>query len=257
MQTEKFQILNPSKTKYILFSELKKKYDNNDSTKFTEQELKSLLSMLYAFEIHFEEAKKLTTKEQKEFLFDKNPYFKISIDFGLILLDNLEGFKKECFQELLSNPYNFNNIFKSEELNIFNQDVLISQMNIRQWEYGKHFFNCFYEKIDLQTTYWETYKNKIISYTQYKSNFWNIMYQKMSQIKTHLENHEAILLAFLIKSKIENQELNMKDYLFLGFIGSQKMNYIYSREQALKNSLQEILSLNPNLKKGIGGPKRW
>jgi hypothetical protein len=105
MQLVEFEILSPKKTSYILYENLQKKYSNRESIFFTEQELKSLIARSFAVELHSSNAKELTETDRKNFISDSNLYFKISIDFGLILLDNLLFFQVFSSNKNLKNWY--------------------------------------------------------------------------------------------------------------------------------------------------------
>ena len=100
MQLVEFEMLSPKKTTYILYENLQKKYLDSESIFFTEQELKSLMARSFAVVLHIADSEKLSESDRKNFISDSNRYFKISIDFGLILLDNLKDFNKDWFVKL-------------------------------------------------------------------------------------------------------------------------------------------------------------
>lgn len=251
MKLVEFEILSPKKTTYILYENLQKKYLDSESIFFTEQELKSLMARSFAVVLHIADSEKLSESDRKNFISDSNRYFKISIDFGLILLDNIKDFNKDWFEKLQSKAFIKSNSSSSSDVFDFINEALIDQMNVRRWEYGKYFLEAFSEFMD------KSLLNQPIKPLQSHENFWDIMYQKMYKIKEPLENYEAVLLAYFIKNHIEKQDLNMRDYFLLGSIACQKMPFIFKKEQNLKQAIKEIISLDQNLKKGIrkGGPK--
>lgn len=251
MKLVEFELLSPKKTTYILYENLQKKYLNSESIFFTEQELKSLMARSFALVLHSADAQKLSESDRKNFISDSNHYFKISIDFGLVLLDNLKDFNKDWFEKLQSNAFIKSNSSSSTDVFDFINEALIDQMNVRRWEYGKFFLEAFSQIMD------KTFLNSSIKPLQSQENFWDIMYQKMCKIKEPIENYEAVLLAYFIKNHIEKQDLNMRDYFLLGSIACQKIPFIFKREQNLKQSIKEIISLDQNLNKGRkkGGPK--
>jgi len=251
MNLIEFELLQPKETEYILYDILKEKYLNIESIYFTKQELKSLMARSFAIELHNAHAQKLSEADRKDFILDTNPYFKISIDFGLTLLDNLNDFKKDWFDKLLSQSFNRKDNSSISEIFEFINEALIDQMNVRRWEYGKCFLASFSQIMD------NTILNKTIKSFQRQESFWDTMYQKMDKIKEPIENYEAVLLAYFIKKYIEKQDLNMRDYFLLGSIACQKMPFIFKREQKLKQAMKEIISLDQNLNKGRrkGGPK--
>lgn len=246
MRSVEFELLTPGKTIYILYENLQKKYKNTESIRFTEKDFKSLLARSFAIELHGVFVQKMSETDKKDFTLDTNPYFRISIDFGLILLDNLMDFKKDWFNKLLSQTFIKNNSSSNSDIFEFINEALIDQMNIRRWEYGKYFLVSFSRIMD------NTIVNQSIKSFQRQENFWDIMCEKMSKIKEPIENYEAVLLAFFIKNNIDKQELNMRDYYLLGSIASQKMPLIFKREQNLKQTMRELISLDQNFKKKKG-----
>lgn len=251
MKLVEFEMLSPKKTTYILYENLQKKYLNSESIFFTEQELKSLIAWAFAVELQSSYANELTETDRKNFISDSNTYFKISIDFGLILIDNLKDFNKDWFEELQFKAFIKSNSSSRSDVFEFINEALIDQMNVRRWEYGKFFLEAFSQIMD------KNFMNQSIKPLQSQENFWDVMYQKMYKIKESLENYEAVLLAYFIKNHIEKQDLNMRDYFLLGSIACQKMPFIFKREQNLKQAIKEIISLDQNLNKGRrkGGPK--
>ncbi len=246
MKFDEFEILSPKKTIYLSNEYIRKKYANNEVIDFTEQCFKSLLALSYAFDLHSAYAQKLTVVEKKDFFLESNPYFKISIDFGLTLLDNLTSFKEEWFNTLLSKPYRLGDFFNYPEIKEFTQEALIDQLNVRQWEYGRYFLESLSKIMDSSIV------KQPIKSTQSRGGFWDLMYKKMDSIKETIENYEAVLLAFFIKKHIEKQDLNMRDYFLLGSIACQKMHLIFKRELNLKQAIKEIVSLDQNLNKKKG-----
>ena len=252
MILNEFEILSPLKSEYIIYDDLKEKLINSEFVYFSDQDFKSLLALSFAIELHGNYLEQLPGTDLKNFNLDSNRYFEITINFGLILLDNLSEFKKEWFNTLLSKQYKLGDFFKYPEIKEFTQEALIDQLNVRQWEYGRYFLESFSKIMGSSIV------RQPIKSTQSRGEFWDLMYKKMDAIKEPIENYEAVLLAFFIKKHIEKQDLNMRDYFLLGSIACQKMHLIFKRELNLKQAINEIVSLDQNLNKGKrrGGPKR-
>lgn len=246
MELVEFELLQLRKTGYLFFIPLMKKYSSAEYNRFSEQDFKSILAFSFAIELHLTSVENSAAPDRREFISDTNPYFKISIDFGLTLLDNLNDFEKERFDNLLSQLYKFEGIFRNPDIKEFTHEALIDQMNVRRWEYGKYFLESFTQILD------KTLLNQSIKPIQSQENFWDIMYQKTDKIKEPLENYEAVLLGFFFKNHIEKQDINMRDYFVLGSIACQKMPFVFKREQNLKQAVKEIISLDQNLNKKKG-----
>ena len=83
----------------ILVTKEKQGFGLEDYVSFSDTELKSILSIIYAIYLHQPEIRE-TQSEFKDFLTEQNPYFNISRGFGRILLENLEDHRLEWYQEL-------------------------------------------------------------------------------------------------------------------------------------------------------------
>ena len=246
MILNEFEVLSPLKSEYVIYDDLKVKLVNSEFVYFSEQDFKSLLALSFAIELHGNYLAQLPGTDLKNFNLDSNRYFKISINFGLILLDNLSDFKKEWFSTLLSQQYRFGEFFNYTDIKEFTQEALIDQLSVRQWEYGMYFLESFSKIIGSSIV------KQPIKSSQSRGEFWDLMYKKMDIIKEPIENHEAVLLAFFIKKHIEKQDLNMWDYFLIGNVACQKMHLIFKRELNLKQATREIVSLDQNLNKKKG-----
>lgn len=244
MLQHEFKVLNPKTTNYVLYDTLIKKYLNSKEITFQEQELKSIIAFVFAIKLHAESSQKIPPEINEMFLNVTNIYLQTSIDFGLTLLDNVTGSDNKTLKMLLSKNYTNENILLKPEFSYFTDEILFSQMNIRRWEYGRCFLENFANKMEV------TKKNTLGIANN--GDFWDVMLNKMTKIKTELDNYEAVLLAYLLKNKLEKQELYMDDYSLLGNIAIQKMPFINKREQVLKQAINAIISLDLKLNKGKG-----
>ncbi len=244
-----YNVLKTNEFVHINFHDIGKKYlanyNENGKVLFTDIELKSILSLIFAYQLHLPELEKQSKEERLKFLSEQNYCFNISKDFGRLLLENLEDYKLERLNELKRQSFKLITVRNDKYLNEFVEEALIDQMNIRQWEYGKFFFKFYSNILDSSIPHKKIKGNQS---NQNSGKFWDNLYDKMVNIKEPIENYEAVLLGFYVKSKIEKQDLNMQNYLLLGSISSQKMYYLFKREQNLKQALNELLSIDQKLK---------
>lgn len=244
-----YNVLKTNEFVHINFHDIGKKYlanyNENGKVLFTDIELKSILSLIFAYQLHLPELEKQSKEERLKFLSEQNYYFNISKEFGRLLLENLVDFKLEWFNGLKKQSFKLVTVGSDENLNEFVEEALIDQMNIRQWEYGKYFFQSYSNILDSSISYKKIQGNQS---NQNSAKFWDNLYDKMDSIKEPIENYEAVLLGFYVKSKIEKQDLNMQNYSLLGSISCQKLIYLFKREQNLKQALNELLSLDQKLK---------
>lgn len=244
-----YNVLKTNEFVHINFQDIGRKYqanyNENGKVLFTDNELKSILSLIFAYQLHLPELEKQSKEDRLKFLSEQNYYFNISKNFGRLLLENLEDYKFEWFNELKRQSFRLEIVGSDKNLNEFVEEALIDQMNIRQWEYGKYFFQSYSNILDSSISYKKMQGNQS---NQNSAKFWDNLYDKMDSIKEPIENYEAVLLGFYIKRKIEIQDLNMQNYFLLGSISCQKMPYLFKREQNLKQALNELLSPDQKLK---------
>ena len=244
-----YNVLKTNEFEHINFQDIGKKYlanyNENGKVIFTDDELKSILSLIFAYQFHLPELEKQSKEDRLIFLSKQNDYFNISRKFGRLLLENLVDFNLQWFNDLKNQSFKLESVGINEQLNEFVEEALIDQMNIRQWEYGKYFFQSYSKILDSSKSNQGNQGNQSI---QNLAQFWDNLYDKMDKIKEPIENYEAVLMGFYIKSKIEKQDLNMQNYFLLGRISSQKMYYLFKREQNLKQALNELLSLDQKLR---------
>lgn len=244
-----YNVLKTNEFEHINFQDIGRKYlanyNENGKVLFTDNELKSILSLIFAYQLHLPELEKQSKEGRLKFMSEQNNYFNISKEFGRLLLENLVDFKLEWFNGLKKQSFKLVTVGSDENLNEFVEEALIDQMNIRQWEYGKYFFKSYSNILDSSISYKKIQGNQS---NQNSAKFWDNLYDKMDSIKEPIENYEAVLLGFYIKRKIEKQDLNMQNYFLLGSISCQKMPYLFKREQNLKQALNELLSPYQKLK---------
>ena len=244
-----YNVLKTNEFEHINFQVIVRKYlanyNENDKVMFTDNELKSILSLIFAYQLHLLELEKQSKEGRLKFMSEQNNYFNISKEFGRLLLENLVDFKLEWFNGLKKQSFKLVTVGSDKNLNEFVEEALIDQMNIRQWEYGKYFFQSYSNILDSSLSNQKIKENQS---NQNSAKFCDNLYHKMVNIKEPIQNYEAVLLGFYVKSKIEKQHLNMQNYSLLGSISSQKMYYLFKREQNLKQALNELLSLDQKLK---------
>lgn len=217
-------------------------------------ELKSILSAIYVDCLHKPEIENNQEISDK-FLYEKNLYLKISRDFGRILLENLDGYKREWFQDLLKSKYKLDGILHNQELIHFVNEALISQMPIRQWEYGRFFLQRLFP-ILVDKDKWRYKKDDIyISIKDDENPLLKIatMFKKST---TTLNAYENFILIFVLKQELLKERITMQDYTVISQIAQQRMLRIYTKRFMLNQSLDSVIRLKWNLNKGRGGPRR-
>ena len=101
--------------------------------KLSLDELKSLLSVFFSIQFHFNDRITQDKNLYREILFENDNLINTTRDFGRQLLENLNGFKKEELLSLANENYDMNMIFKNYSLNDFVERNLIGDMNFRNF----------------------------------------------------------------------------------------------------------------------------
>lgn len=241
--------------KELVLTKKQQGYEATDNVKFTELELKSILSWIFAYHFHLPETSQYNQTQTDSFNTDQNVFFKITIDFGRYLLENLDSFEKDWFNKLLQNEYKIRGILYNEDILNFVEEALIDIMNIRQWEYGRFFLQKLFMILSDNPT-WEKEERNILNALTNKEDYMSIMAKKINKTNTFLNLREEFVLIFTLKEKVLKSKMTMYDYTAISQIAQQKTYLFYTRRNELKLSFNKYLKQNWSLNRGMGGPKR-
>lgn len=249
---------------YVPLEEIKKKHinDNNNTIKsvqLSSVELKSLLSYLFAYSFHSDATVDSNNKEKAlSFFTDSNEFFNISKEFGRCLIENLEGFELNWFENLLESTHNIENVNNNEKLNDFIDDVLINQIPIRQWEYGRFFLQKLFLILTVSNK-WKNNQMKIfeeVGKLDKKEDNTLLIARKIQKVNTSLDNYKAFTMVFVLKEKLFKEKMTLYDYTVISQIAQQKMIHFFLKRVDLFITYNKCLDMKWNNNKGRGGHKR-
>lgn len=248
-----YRKLNFKRYEYLLLNDFLGN-NNKEQIQFNDLEFKSLLSVIFAVRFHLQEYQAIHSEESK-FFSETNNFFNITSRFGRFLIENLEGFKLECFQDLLKKTYNRDKVIINEDLIEFVEENLINQLVVREWEYGQYVLQETFHLI-VDDKNWTRQSNILLKPSMIKEIFLNSIARDLKKTNTLITVQEAFLIYFVLKEKILPEKMSFYDYSIISQIAQQKMIVLNKRHMTLKESLSEAISLNFTLNRGKGGPKR-
>lgn len=241
---------------HIPFSKIEKKYNTYSSKKtvnLTEDEFKSILSNLFTIKYLFPEfAGQINLKG---FQMLNHVYFSsnITIEFGWLMIENLDRSYLNWYNELLNNSYDISNILLDNELHDFVEQALIDYMAYRKIEYGK-FFLQRYTKVILDV-------NNIFNYEKIKKRIENtpkplkLIADNIKMVNPDLSVDEYLFLMFIIKNAILKSDNAAIDYAFVNSIVKNDFFKIDNNREIYRVTINKTLNMNWEINKGRGGHK--
>lgn len=220
--------------------------------KLSLDELKSVLSVFFSIQFHFNDSITQDKNLYKKVIFEDDNLVNTTRDFGRQLLENLDGFKKEELLSLVNESYDMNMIFKNDTLNDFVERNLISDMNFRSIEYGSFFLKNF--------------STKILNFNEHSLNFARInnalknddyplkkIAKQITDSNSNLSTQEGLLLTFVLDEYLFKTKINPLQCGLVSFIVKENMYKLSLNLKNYKETLNTSLNKKWKLNKGLGG----
>ena len=272
------KVLDFKEFNHIKFKEIEAKYDNDPNpVKFTLDEFKSILSLLFSVQYHTPEVSEEHLHNIADILYEEYPIINITSKFGRQMIENLENDYLEWMNSLSNKSYRIYEMIFNEELNDFVHLALIDYMIIRKFEYGKFFLNEW-SKLFFNLDGYSLSMNvvEIIGVFRTKEDALKMLCNKLLKKNPDLSDYEVLFLAFTFKELFYKSDKDSINYAFTNYIVRDTIHELNARIDILKLSM--IKEINPNqktndnthnkknnndkdideegLNKGKGGPKR-
>lgn len=221
--------------------------------KLSLDELKSLLSVFFSIQFHFNDRITQDKNLYREILFENDNLINTTRDFGRQLLENLNGFKKEELLSLANENYDMNMIFKNYSLNDFVERNLIGDMNFRNIEYGSFFLKNFSTKIlnFNEHTLNLVHINSILKNDEYPLK---TIAKQITDSNSNLSTQEGLLLAFVLDEFLFKTKINAMQLGLVSSIVKENMYKLSANLNIYKDTLNKSLNKKWKLNKGMGGP---
>lgn len=226
---------------------------------FTPDELKSIISLLFAIQYHEHDDKEKNKEVMKFILNEKHTIVNTTRQFGRLVLENLEDFKLEYLKSILVKQYYLNEILTNNDILEFTDTVLLDYMPLRSFEYGKLFLRKFTTEVVNENEY-NLNQQKIYNILKKEQQpFKKIGEQLIKANEYSFSLQENMLLAFTLKEKLIDTRCSSLEYGLISKIAKQKIVDLVRNLAIYKKVLSKTYSLNWNLangkNKGRGGPK--
>ena len=255
-----FKALDFKKYNHIKYTEIEEKYRNDYTTnpvKFSEDEFKSILALLFSIRYHLPEISEQQRTKINDIIYESYPIINITSKFGRQLIENLESEYLDWFNSLLNKSYLLSKVFIDKELKDFVHVALIDYLIIRKIEYGKFFLNEWSKTIiDTKGYFFNTHSNRIKNSLDGNTDSLKIISSKIQAANPKLPIDEGLLLVFTLKEyfiKSNNAEI---EYAITNYIVRDKIHDLNLRSTIYKSTINEVINQKWNLNKGKGGQSR-
>ncbi|UGS21822.1 hypothetical protein [Flavobacterium cyclinae] len=219
--------------------------------KLSLDELKSVLSVFFSIQFHFNDSVTQDKKLYKKVIFEDDDLVNITRDFGRQLLENLDGFKKEELLSLANQDYDMNMIFKNDNLDDFVERNLISDMNFRSIEYGRFFLKNFSTKV---LNFNEHHLNSIQINDALKKDKYPLktIAKQITDSNSNLSTQEGLLLSFVLDEYLFKTNINALQLGLVSFIVKENMYKLSDNLNIYGEVLNKSLNKKWKLNRGLG-----
>jgi hypothetical protein len=228
-------------------NELGGKDSNTLKTVLSEEQLNSLVAILFAYGLHYDE---LVEEKRQRFLNtlieERLPLFQVSQTFAGHLLNNLDQGSKAELQQLLQMEHNLEKILSNERLLDFvEMDLLDPTTSYRKWEYGRYAMAYMGQKA-FGRIKWDKITDK--------KGFLQKLGEQLDKKNEKLDFQEKLFLQMIAKGMLSPQKINMSEFLLVGSYVQENMMRLSSRIKDLSKILESAVQNELSRQKGKEGP---
>ncbi|MEW2922992.1 hypothetical protein AB1A65_16085 [Muricauda sp. ANG21] len=228
-------------------NELEGKDSNTLKTVLSKEQLNSLVVILFAYGLHYDE---LTEEKRRRFLNtlieEKLPLFQMSKTFAGHLLNNLNQGAEAEIQNLLQMEYNIQEILSNERLLDFvEMELLDPTTSFRKWEYGRYAMAYLGQKV-FGHIKWD----KILD----KKSCLQKLGEQLDKQNGKIDSQEKQFLQMMSKGMLVPQKTNMAEFLLIGSYVQEHMMKLSVRIKELSKILERAIQKEISRQKGKEGP---
>ncbi|KIX22071.1 hypothetical protein SY27_05230 [Flavobacterium sp. 316] len=221
--------------------------------------MKSIISYIFAIQYHDSDDRERNKEIINYILFEKHTITNTTREFGRLVLENLDGFKKEYLKSLQIKTYNLKDILNNNDLLEFTDTVLIDYMPLRSFEYGKLFMKKFTEEV-INKNEFNFYYNKIQNVLKKEEHPLKKIGEQVTKANEYnFTLQENLLLALVLKEKLIATKCSLTEYSLVSVVARVKILDLVKRLEIYKKILDKSYALRWNLdngkNRGRGGPR--
>ena len=228
-------------------NELGGKDSNTLKTVLSKEQLNSLVVILFAYGLHYDE---LTEEKRLRFLNtlvdEKLPLFQVSQTFARHLLNNLNQRAEAELQQLLQMEHNIEEIFSNEGLLDFvEMELLDPATSFRKWEFG-HYAMAYVGQKVFGHIKWDNILDK--------KGCLQKLGEQLDKQDGKIDSQERLFLQMMAKGMLVPQKINMAEFLLVGSYVQENMMRLSVRIKDLSKILEIVIQKEISKQKGKEGP---
>ena len=231
-------------------NELGSKDSNTLKTVLSKEQLNSLVAILFAYGLHYDE---LVEEKRQRFLNTliekKLPLFQVSQTFAGHLLNNLDQGSEAELQQLLQMEHNIEKILSNERLLDFVELELLDPVTtFRKWEYGRFAlaYMAYYFFSDVK---WDK-----VEKISKEGDCLERIGKNLDKKEGNLDSQEKLFLLIMAKGMLMPEKTNMAEFLLVGSYVQENMMRLSSRIKDLSKILERAVQNELSRQKGKEGP---
>ena len=238
------KVLDFKEYNHIKYDEIKKKYnDETNPVKFTLDEFKSIVSLLFSVEFHTQNVSEEPEENIMAIIHEKYPIINITSKFVRQMIENLEDDYLDWMISLSNKSYQLSEIMNNDDLFWFIDEGLLDYMIIRKFEFGSFFLNEWPKTfINLEGNSMSTNIHEIKRIFNEEEDYLKIISHKILEKNPDLLEYEILLLTFTLKELFSKSDNDSVNYAVVNYMVRDKIHELNARIEKLQLALKNEIN---------------
>jgi hypothetical protein len=228
-------------------NELGGKDSNILKTVLSKGQLNSLVVILFAYGLHYDElVEEKRGRFLKTLIEEKLPLFRMSQTFAGHLLNNLDQGAETELQQLVQMEHNIEEILSNERLLDFVEiELLDPTTSFRKWEYGRYVMAYMGQNV-FGHIKWDKIADK--------KGCLQKLGEQLDKQRGKMDSQEILFLQMMAKGMLMPQKINMAEFLLISSYIQENMMRLSARTKDLSKILESAIQKETSRQKGKEGP---